>query len=269
MTVKEALATARQRLKTATDIPQKEALILLAHILGVSQTSLVANDEMDIDADGFFALVARREAHEPIEYITGKASFFGLDFAVSSACLIPRPETEMLVELAVQEVRKYGAKTVADVCTGSGAIAVMLSKMTDGAKIIASDISKDALAMAKQNSATHSASIEFYEADLLEGLPHADIIVSNPPYIADSYELPLPVKHEPSLALFSGHDGADILRRLITQFSESGAKSLLCEFGYDQREIVQNFCSQFDFESLEFYKDYAGLDRGFIIRKKL
>jgi release factor glutamine methyltransferase len=270
MTVKQALGIARDRLKPVTNIPQKEAMILLAHLLGVSQTWLVTNDGGKVDEALFFALVSRREAHEPIEYITGKASFFGLDFAVSPACLIPRPETELLVELAVAEAMRIGAKSIADVCTGSGAIAVMLAKMTECASVIASDISADALGMAKQNALEHEVSgqISFFEADLLDGLPHADIIVSNPPYIADSYALPDPVKYEPSLALFSGVDGADILRRLIAQFAESDAKSLLCEFGYDQREIVQNFCQKFDFASPEFFKDYAGFDRGFTIRKQ-
>ncbi len=244
-------------------------MILLSHATGLSQTQLFTRENDEIDCGVFFELITRRANYEPVEYITGKANFYSLEFIVSPDCLIPRPETELLIDMVRAEVGGKDACVIADVCTGSGAIAVTLAKELSGARLFASDISTSALEVAKKNAAKHGVHdrITFANVDLLDGLSACDIIVSNPPYIADNFALPNPVKFEPSLALFSGIDGADILRRLITQFDKHATKVLFCEFGYDQRDIVQNFCQNFSFSTLQFYKDYAGLDRGFVIRK--
>ena len=269
MTIKEALLLAKSRISHVSDIPQKESAILLSFATGLTQSELITKDLLEFDEEHFFGLIDRRANYEPIEYITGRANFYSLSFDVSNDCLIPRPETELLIDMVKEECAKTRFKRVADVCTGSGAIAITLAHEIPELNIFASDISTNALNIAKQNAKKHllQERVCFLEGDLLEPLPSCDIIVSNPPYIADNYDLPESVKYEPKIALFSGTDGADLIKKLIVQFDAHDAKVLFCEFGYDQRDIVQNFCKNFTFFSLEFYKDFAGLTRGFVIRK--
>lgn len=269
MTIKQALLEAKNLLKHVSDIPQKEASILLSYAIGLTQAELITKENYEFDEKTFFELVARRAEFEPVEYITKKANFYSLEFYVSPNCLIPRPETEILVEKVLNQTVNKKEVTIADICSGSGAIVVTLAKYLPNATFFASDISAEALEIAKHNAAKHNVSekIKFYTDDLAQNLPPCDIIISNPPYIADSYKLPNPVKYEPSLALLGGVDGSDLLKRLIIQFHKHSAKTLFCEFGYDQREIVQNFCQNLSFKSLDFYQDYAGLTRGFIIKK--
>jgi release factor glutamine methyltransferase len=263
------LQLAKTKISHVSDIAQKEAMILLSFATGLTQTEIITRDDTEFDMSYFFSIVERRAEHEPIEYITGKANFYSLEFDVSPDCLIPRPETELLVDMVVDEARKIDAKRIADICTGSGAIGITLAKELPNIRVIATDISQNALGVAKKNAKKQLVDdrVEFIHTDLMQNLPNCDIIVSNPPYIADSYELPNPVKYEPKLALFGGIDGSDIIKSLILQFKNHSARVLFCEFGYDQREIVENFCKNFSFTSLEFFLDYAGHTRGFILRK--
>jgi release factor glutamine methyltransferase len=271
------------------------AELLLMHALDRDRTWLYTNPENPLDsatADKYFALVARRAAGEPTQYLTGKQEFWGLEFEVTPAVLIPRPETEHLVEVALERLGERGIKInmktgapspllhIADVGTGSGCLAVALAHDLPHAEIIATDISAPALEIARRNAARHKVSdrICFLETSLLEGIsvsPRAtrrpplgfDLIVSNPPYIAhrDSPSLPTEVRdHEPRSALFGGPTGIEIYARLIEQ---AGAQLgpggiLVLELGYNSSEAVRKmFHAERRWANISVTNDLAGIPR--------
>jgi release factor glutamine methyltransferase len=217
------------------------AELLLMHALGRDRTWLYSHPEEIVTpatAEKYFELVARRAAGEPTQYLTGKQEFWGLEFEVTPAVLIPRPETEHVVEVVLERLRsrssarerdaeiKHAHLRVADVGTGSGCLAIALSRELPNAEIFATDISPAALAVARGNAARHgvSAQVHFLECDLLgafSGSPLPfDVIVSNPPYVGrDEVDaLPREVRdHEPHVALFGGTTGIEIYARLVEQ----------------------------------------------------
>ncbi len=264
MRIDEALQEAMKMLRDV-ERPRLEAEILLAHILGKERIYLHAHPDAMIEAEPFFALVRRRAEGEPVEYLTGKVSFYGEEFHITPGVLIPRPETEILVEKVAKELR--GTERVAEIGTGSGVIAIMLKKLLPDLQIIATDINPKAIELAKKNAALHDVEIEFRLASYIEGITEPiDAIVSNPPYIKRGYKLPKSVRYEPQNALFGGEEGDEVLRRIVTIFADSDAKLLACEMGYDQRAPMQVFMRSLGLEP-KFYRDLAGLDRGFIVRK--
>lgn len=214
----------------------------------------------------FLEICSLFNAGEPLAYIFGRTSFMGREFEVSPAVLIPRDETEILVQKSLEVARNFSEPVIFDICTGSGIIAISLALALNGAKIYSSDISEPALEIAKKNALRLGAkNIEFLRSDLLKKLPpKADIIVSNPPYIADDYELDIWVRTEPSIALFGGAKGDEILRSLAQQ-SMGRTQYLLCEMGYDQKSSMDEFLAKLG-AKCEFYKDLAGFDRGFVAK---
>jgi release factor glutamine methyltransferase len=201
------------------------------HVLGHDRAWLYAHPEQPLDADRaaqFFALVAQRTAGTPTQYLTGKQEFWGLEFEVTRDVLIPRPETEHVIEVALSrlgESRRNSSLLVCDIGTGSGCIAVALAKELPNARIFATDISSAALAVARRNAERHGVAgrIAFVECDLLDKVRDQspfDLIVSNPPYVArnDAPSLPIDVRdHEPAIALFAGDDGLALYPLLIAQ----------------------------------------------------
>lgn len=270
--IKELLSYSAEQLREVTDIPQKEAMILLAHVLGCETSWLLShsNDEISID-EHFFELLKRRVSHEPLEYILGKASFYGKEFNVDSRVLIPRPETEILVDKAVELARELPKNAhIVEIGCGSGIISIMLSLLLPEAKLTAVDISMDALNVSKQNAQKHGVdkNIIFIESSYLDNVEgNIDMIVSNPPYIANDESLGIGLSYEPSLALYGGSRGDEMLCHIVDLFQERKAKALACEMGYDQREPMR-LCAQSKGLEIEFYKDLASLDRGFWIKEK-
>lgn len=270
--IKELLSYSAEQLREVTDIPQKEAMILLAHVLGCETSWLLShsNDEISID-EHFFELLKRRVSHEPLEYILGKASFYGKEFNVDSRVLIPRPETEILVDKAVELARELPQNAhIVEIGCGSGIISIMLSLLLPEAKLTAVDISMDALNVSKQNAQKHGVdkNIIFIESSYLDNVEgNIDMIVSNPPYIANDESLGIGLSYEPSLALYGGSRGDEMLCHIVDLFQERKAKALACEMGYDQREPMR-LCAQSKGLEIEFYKDLASLDRGFWIKEK-
>jgi release factor glutamine methyltransferase len=207
------------------------AELLLMHTLGRDRTFLYAHPEEPItpaQAEAFLSLINKRAEGTPTQYLTGKQEFWGMDFEVTPDVLIPRPETEHLIEVAIKRIgesRRNNPLRIADVGTGSGCIAVALAKEFPNAKIFATDISAAALAVAKRNATRNNFAdrITFIECNLLDGIPQKpllDIIVSNPPYVArkDAPTLPVDVRdHEPEIALFAGDDGMSVYPPLIVQ----------------------------------------------------
>ena len=270
--IKELLSYSAEQLREVTDIPQKEAMILLAHVLGCETSWILIHSHDEIKPDEhFFELLKRRVSHEPLEYILGKASFYGKEFNVDSRVLIPRPETEILVDKAVELARELPKNAhIVEIGCGSGIISIMLSLLLPEAKLTAVDISMDALNVSKQNAQKHGVdkNITFIESSYLDNVEgKIDMIVSNPPYIANDESLGIGLSYEPSLALYGGSRGDEMLCHIVDIFQERKVKALACEMGYDQREPMHLYAHSKGL-AIDFYKDLAGLDRGFWIKEK-
>lgn len=271
LVIKEALYKAVVQMREATLIPQKEAMLILGEVLGKDMTWLVAheNDEVQID-EHFFDLVARRANNEPLEYILGRASFYGKEFLVDKRVLIPRPETELLVDKVLELARDIQTPHIVEIGCGSGIISIMLSSLFPKARMTAVDISQDALHVAMINAKKFGVEekINFVLGSYLDGVEEKiDILVSNPPYIAQNEPLHVGLSYEPSLALYGGVVGDEMLKHIIDLFKERAISVLVCEMGYDQKESILKYASDKGFEA-KFYKDLADLDRGFWIRNQ-
>ena len=276
MTVNDALKAAVSLIAPACEIsganPARVAKALLMWHLGVKIEWIFLNLNRELeDSEGYFALAKRFANHEPLEYITGEASFYGLTFNVKKGVLIPRPETEILVERSLEILlnlpARKGPPLVAEIGTGSGIISICLA-LNSNAKIIASDISDDALNLARENAAKFGVEdrIEFVKCAYLDQIyGQFDLLVSNPPYIAQDYELDKFVLNEPHEALFGGAAGDEILKNIIFVAKNRGVKYLACEMGYDQKASLESVLELSGFEA-EFYRDLAGFDRGFVAR---
>jgi len=261
-------------LEASTQINRRDAELLLAHTLHQPRTWLLAHPEAELlpqQRNTFEALVYRRDAGEPLQYLTGTQEFFGLDIRVTPAVLIPRPETEHLVE-AVLAWSKLQIKPLRllDIGTGSGAIAIALAANLPSAEIIATDLSHAALSLARDNTLRlgFGERIRFLESDLFSAFdpnePPLDAIVSNPPYIPLTEASTLQsevVDHEPHTALFAGADGLDIYRRLIpsarTRLREDGLLAL--EIGFGQSAALTQLL--FGWSNVSVINDYAGIPR--------
>jgi release factor glutamine methyltransferase len=248
----------------------------MAHTLGWDRTRLLGriHDLLPAKAEETFAaLVRRRAAGEPLQYVTGEREFYGLRFKVTPSVLIPRPETELLVETAVELARPLqGAIRCADVGTGSGCIAISLVREVSAARCLATDVSPSALAVARENAARHlaeAAQVEFVCADLLECFgerPAFDLILSNPPYVstADAELLPSSIRDfEPLAALHAGESGLEIYRRLIPQAARRlfPGGYLLLEVGAGQASEVSALAEGAGFLPGRIVHDLQGIPR--------
>jgi release factor glutamine methyltransferase len=255
--------------------PRLDAELLLGHTLALDRTGLYMHAHRPVDAEereAFRALVKRRLSGEPIAYIVGTKGFWTLDLAVDARVLIPRPETEGLVELALRFTRRYAhaAWRIVDVGTGSGALALALASELPEASVLAIDVSTDALEVARENAERLGLRdrVNAVAGDLLAPLQarpaSVDLIVSNPPYVAlGSGALePDVAAHEPALALYAGADGLDAIRRLIPEAARALAPGglLLVEIGHDQGDPVRALARP-HFARVRIEKDYNGHDR--------
>ncbi|MHB1099853.1 MAG: peptide chain release factor N(5)-glutamine methyltransferase [Burkholderiales bacterium] len=243
-----------------------EAGVLLAFALRVGRAWLIAHAKDPVDPEmlpEFEAMVERRLAGEPAAYILGSREFYGLDFRVTQDVLVPRPETELLVDLALERVPEQGAFRVLDLGTGSGVVGISIARHRQRATVTAVDKSSSALAVAKQNGAGLE-NIRFAESDWFAALQGGkfDLILSNPPYIAEGDEHLANLKFEPALALTSGKDGLDAIRSIIEtapSHLESGGW-LLFEHGYNQGEICRELLSK-SFVEVATWRDLSGIER--------
>lgn len=268
MNIKEALDFGRAELSLHVNNPQKEASLLLCALLKVDRTWLIVNETYEMDNfHEYKEYIQRRKNHEPLEYITKSASFYSRDFLVEEGVLIPRPETEILVDVALSVINRYENPKVLEVGVGSGIVAITLALLNPNIKVFATDISIRALETASKNATRLNVvdRIEFSHTSLDEGVRgEFDILVSNPPYIAKDTPLEEHVLNEPHFALFAGEKGYEILEDLVQITTKRAIKHLVCEIGYDQKQPMERILKEHGVKEYMFYKDLAGHDRGFL-----
>jgi release factor glutamine methyltransferase len=264
---------AATRLSAMTDTPRLDAELLAAHALGLSRSQLLARlrDVVEVPAC-FEGYIQRRLNHEPIAYIVGDWEFFSLVFICRAPMLVPRPETEHLVEAALDFLGSASipAPKVLDLCTGTGCVAIAIGKNATGSRVTATDLNPDAVILAKKNAARHHLDVTFHEGDLFAALPENtppyDAIVSNPPYVeAGDWDTLSPVirLHEDPGALLSGPDGLDCVRAIVsgagTHLVPGGLLAL--EIGEGQAEAVKELMGLAGFQGIGIRKDLAGIAR--------
>lgn len=256
-------------LLAASGLPALEARALLARELGVPRERLVAHPEESVDAAharSFCAMTRRRLAGEPLAYLLGGKEFYGRWFAVTPAVLVPRPETELLVELALKHLAGIERPRVLELGTGSGCIGVTLALERPDAEVTATDRSREALDIARANAATLGAGLSFVHGSWFGPLPaHAqfDLIVGNPPYVAENDPHLAELSHEPMLALTSGRNGLADLHAIIEGAPAHLAAGgmLAVEHGYDQATAVRAFLAEQGWSGIGTHRDAAGHER--------
>ncbi|MDH3608837.1 MAG: peptide chain release factor N(5)-glutamine methyltransferase [Gammaproteobacteria bacterium] len=270
MNLKEAVEYAATTLTSISASAKLDAQLLICHACNIEQTKIITYPEQTLNEQQlelFTSALNRRKNGEPLAYITGRKEFWSLEFTVSEHVLIPRPETELLIELNLNEVSNTKAPRILDLGTGSGAISISVAKEREDAKIVATDISSQALEIAKKNAEKHNAEITFIKSSWYENLAEEtfDAIICNPPYIAkDDPDLDKHVyKHEPGKALISDKNGLKDLELVIAGAKEylSSTGYLAVEHGFQQANKVQQLFDQHGFMSIQTHKDLAGLDR--------
>lgn len=264
ITLGEAMAFARAK------IDRLDARLLLEYATGCTHADLLARPETPVIGPAynqFVEWVARRAAGEPLAYLTGEAEFRGRVFQVSPAVLIPRPETEVLIDLALEKLRRLAAPTVVDLGTGSGIVAISLALECPAATMAAVDLSNEAIAVARNNAGRLGARVDFYPGDWLGPLAgrRFDLIVSNPPYVAagDPHLALNGLPHEPQMALTDGADGLACIHRIVADAPDhlNPGGWLLFEHGYDQGEASRNLLTAAGFKSASTFPDLAGIAR--------
>jgi release factor glutamine methyltransferase len=283
VTIRQRIAAARARLRDAGLSPDEADLdgrLLAEHVLGWTPERLLI-DEAHAETPEFIArydvLVERRARREPIAYIVGHQEFWGLQFEVGPAVLIPRPETELIVELALELIPRDEPCDIADVCTGSGCIAVALATERPRARIFATELSNAALEIARRNASHHSTEnrIEFGRADLFgDSGGSFDLVVSNPPYVPETDRPSIQPEvrdHEPALALFAGPDGLHVIRRLVRETPPRlrAGGSLIFEFGFGQADAVEELISRTPgLRMIELRRDLQNIPRAALAERE-
>ena len=267
MTIRQVINYAVNKLEEAgIDDAKIDAFLLLKASAGIDKpTYYLKQDEELKDEKLFMDMIERRCNHEPCQYIIGKTNFMGFDINVDKNVLIPRQDTESVVEATLKRIKDKSA--VLDMCTGSGAIAIAIKKLNESLCVSAADISKEALDIARRNISENDCEINLIQSDLFENIDSKfDVIISNPPYVTDDeYEtLALEVKNfEPKLALTAGKEGLDIYKKLIPSalehLNDNGMISL--EIGCKQANAVTQILEENGFCNIEVLKDLPGLDR--------
>lgn len=271
MTIKEILEISKSRIESSSR-KALECEILLSHILQKPRIYLHTNYNSKINhsiLDSMLEKISLLNESYPIEYITNKVSFYSQEFFIKEGALIPRSESELLVDRASFLIEKYNLREIYEIGIGSGVLSIILALKHRDLKIIATDLSMDALNIAKKNieikskqDSTLQNRINLIHTNLLDGINWnpLNLIISNPPYIKNNYKINKNLSYEPKEALFGGERGDEILRKIINLDS----KYLCCEIGFNQAYIRKYLHK---YEKVEFYKDYSNLTRGFLAIK--
>jgi release factor glutamine methyltransferase len=248
-------------LKEISDSPKLDAQLLLCNVLNIDRVSLFLRYEKEIDElmkARFDALLERRRLQEPLNYIIGKREFYSNDFLVNHDVLIPRPETELIIDVAKKYIDK-DIKNIIDIGTGSGVIAITLKLIFPNINITASDISEDALKIAKRNAEIHKVKLDFVISDALQNIQNNfQMIVTNPPYVKSSFiEDDLSLAYEPRRALDGGESGLEVIKKILKEAKEKidTGGLIIMEHGFDQAEDVKSIAKKYNFDCLCNIKD--------------
>ena len=269
--VKDLLREMTELLSPHIERASREAQLLLMAHLNEDELWLITHQHSEVsDTKELFEWVKRRCENEPFEYITNRVSFYSEEFFIKEGALIPRPETELLIDEVFKTYENKNASlTFVEVGVGSGIISIMLAKHYPNARFIAVDISENALDIAEVNIEKFGLSrrIELRLGSLLEPINEKiDYLVSNPPYIEDGIDLESNLSYEPQNALFGGKVGDELIKKLLDGVLKQKIKFFTCEMGYDQQDRIQTYLKDKNFKSIEFYKDYSDFDRGFTLK---
>jgi release factor glutamine methyltransferase len=278
MVLDELIAAARQTLVCAGFRPEDAAFdaeVLARHVLGWDMARLFAHNLEPAPvgfAGPFAAAIERRTRHEPVALITGHREFWGRDFIVTPATLVPRPETEIIIEEALQ-VLPMGPSSIIDIGTGSGCLAVSLAVERPAASVVATDVSHAALLVAASNAHHHNVAdrVRFVRTDLVAGIRgRADLIVSNPPYVPETSATALPedvVRYEPATALFGGRDGLAVISRLfaMTPALLAPGGTFIIEFGFGQEDGVRTIADRHGWQVRRIVPDLQGIPRTMVL----
>lgn len=268
-------APAAQTLKATVEqvkrrIPRLDARLLMQHLLGITHAQFLADPDRRLsgeEVEAFMTLVLRRERGEPVAYLVGEKDFYSRSFKVTADVLIPRPDTELIVTLALKRLKTLTWPRVLDLGTGSGAIAVTIACEHPEAAVLAVDVSAAALTVARENADRHGGKVSFLESDWFAALGDEkfDLIVSNPPYVAarDPHLLQDGLPFEPDLALTDGADGLSCIRRIVAEAPAHllPGGQLLIEHGYDQAAAVRDLLAAGPFAEISTWQDLSGNDR--------
>ena len=271
MTINKALTWAAEELSSTCERPRYEAELLLAYHINKDRIYFFTHyDEFVSRLDDFKQLISRRASHEPYEYIVGRVSFYDMELSIIKGVLIPRPETEILIDEASTIIEQHSIKKLIEIGVGSGAISIVLARKFPFLEIVATDINPLALELAKQNIEIFGLSdrITLLQSNLMDNVDlDAQMVVSNPPYIAKDFQLDANiVEYEPHNALFGGDIGDELLIRIIKDTKARSIEWLTCEMGYDQKASMKRIFDELGIQKYRFYKDLADLDRGFIAK---
>ncbi len=248
--------------------PKQNAETIISHVLKVKRLDIYLQPEKeisDVQLNTILEITSRRKKYEPLQYILGETEFYGYKIIVNKRVLIPRPETELLVEKIINEEKK--ASSMLEIGTGSGAIVIALAKNLDNIKIDAIDILKDVLKIAEQNAKLNNVEINFFQSDIFENVTDKyDLIISNPPYISqtDYEELPVEIKDfEPKSALQAMNNGLYFYKEILKYAKEHLTKSgkIYFEIGYDQAKKITEIAKENGFSNIQVFKDLNGFDR--------
>jgi release factor glutamine methyltransferase len=280
-----------KQLTNSSERPRLETEILLIHLLNITRTHFFTHLNIEVSESKFKEfeqILIKRSSGVPVEYLTNKVSFYSEDFFISEGALIPRPETEILIDKVIEIIKKnynYAKNlTIVEIGVGSGIISIMLAKLLknfQNIEFFALDISEEALRIAKINIKKFNLEnkIKLLQSDLLDVFnleqyknQKIDILVSNPPYIANSEEknLQQELSFEPHQALYGGIIGDEIIQKIILKTQEKNIDYFVCEMGFDQKNRIKEFLTKNNLNekySINFYKDLANLDRGFILNR--
>jgi len=247
-------------LKIREFLNQPNGAYILQKVMDKDKAWLILNDNLNVPKEAL-DILQKQKSNYPVEYIFNEAYFFGDKFFIKEGVLIPRDDTEVVVQKAIDLINSLNLKTpkVIDCCSGSGVIAIEIAKHTN-AEVFATDINPLAIEIAKKNAKLHNVEVKFSKCDLL--CENADILVANPPYVQTSWQKPNP--YEPDNAFFGGNDGLDIIKRLISKAKNLNVKYAVIEIGFNQRELLSQFLPPHT-KNFEFFNDLSGNVRGAVI----
>ena len=266
MKIQDLIDIGAKELRDIARRPKLEAEMLLAGALNQERIWLHMHYHDDVDPQIFFRHIELRKNHVPVEYILGHVSFYSEDFLITDGVLIPRPETELLIDITSQAIKEQALTKIVEIGTGSGIIAVMLAKLHPEISVTATDINEKAIQLAQKNAERFGVTdrIRFIHTSYLDGIEDTfELLVSNPPYIANNFPLEPNLDYEPDTALFGGEKGDEMIRHIIDLAIEKKIQILTVEMGYDQKTPLQSYFESKGVKAVTFYQDLAGLDRGF------